>query len=80
MHAVYVLRQLKYIKIVFGNKVRIKERKSESRFHLESSNDSNIAHYENMPIQIYTENFTTKQGKFSDKKFWYFFFIFLLKT
>ena len=67
MHAVYVLRQLKCIKIFFGNKVHIKERKSE--FHLESSNDSNIAHYENMPIQIYTENFTTKQGKFSDKKF-----------
>ena len=27
--------------------------------------------YENTPIQIYW-NFTTKKGKFSDKKFWYF--------
>ena len=27
----------------------------------------------------YIENFTTEKGKFSDKKFWYFF-IFLLKT
>ena len=27
-------------------------------------------HYENTPIQIiYIENFTTKKGKFSDKKF-----------
>ena len=24
-------------------------------------------HYENTPIQIYTENFTTKNWKFSDK-------------
>ena len=24
-------------------------------------------HYENTPIQIYTENFTTKKWKFSDK-------------
>ena len=28
----------------------------------------------------YTENFTTKKWKFSDKNFWYFFFIFLPKT
>ena len=27
----------------------------------------------------YIENFTIKKGKFSDKKLWYFFFIFLLK-
>ena len=25
-------------------------------------------HYENTPIQIYTEKFTTKKWKFSDKK------------
>ena len=36
-------------------------------------------HYENMPIQIYTENFTIKYWNFSDKKFWHFF-LFLLKT
>ena len=32
---------------------------------------SRACHYENTPIQIYC-NFTTKKGKFSDKKFWYF--------
>ena len=28
----------------------------------------NRIHYENMPIQIYTEIFTTEKWKFSDKK------------
>ena len=36
------------------------------------------AHYENTPIQIYIENFTTQNRKFSDKIL--IFFIFLLKT
>ena len=34
-------------------------------------------HYKNTPIQIYWI-FTTKKGKFSDEKFW-FFFVFLFK-
>ena len=29
----------------------------------------------NQDAQLYTENFTTKNIKFSDKKFWYFFHI-----
>ena len=37
-------------------------------------------HYENKPIQIYTENFTTKKWKFSKIKKFDIFFIFLLKT
>ena len=37
------------------------------------------SHYENAPIQIYWK-FTTKKGKFSDKKKLWYFFIFLLKT
>ena len=28
-----------------------------------------IIHYENMPIQIYIDNFTINNGKFSDKNF-----------
>ena len=35
-------------------------------------------HYENTPIQIYTENFTSKNWKFSDKKL--YIFKFLLKN
>ena len=31
-----------------------------------------IIHYENTPIQIYTENFTSKNWKFSDKKLYIF--------
>ena len=30
-------------------------------------------HYENTPIQIYTENFTSKNWKFSDKKLYIFY-------
>ena len=33
-----------------------------------SQGKQSLHHYENMPIQIYTENFTTKKWKFSDKK------------
>ena len=31
-------------------------------------------HYKNITIQIYWKQITTKKWKFSDKKFWYFFF------
>ena len=42
-------------------------------FKLVSTNEIRFfaSHYENTLIQ-YFENFTTKKGKFSDKKFWYF--------
>ena len=41
----------------------IKKRRVSSKY----SYTGNVIRYENTPIQIYTENFTTKKWKFSDK-------------
>ena len=34
-------------------------------FLLKDARHKSVNHYENMPIQIYTENFTTKKWKFN---------------
>ena len=61
----YVIIQIKYIKVVIGNKEHKKERKLEFRFHSTSSYESNAG----LHAQTYMEiDFPNYQARLNDLK------------